>query len=481
MYNGTPIRNKQLWIIGLVFLLVFISRIPYINNSTAEMGEIWRQTDTESIARNFVKYRFNIFYPQLNYDGVPPNYVQLEFQISTFLIAVLYRIFGYHIWLARLVPISFFMFSAYFLFLMAKRFFALPQALIVIIIYSMLPINIFFSRAIMPEAALLCFFNGAFYFFLKWRDDECFFTLMTAAAFTCIAISQKLPAAFMGLAMIALCFEKFRFQILKQWQLWAFAAISLIPNAVYFLWLGTVAEQKFVSGIAVKHIIPEFLKAMISPEAYGFYTAKLPEAFGTPVLVLALISIFTMFNKKERPILYWTVAVLLEVMLIVSVIKFKYYLILLAPVLALLAGKISGMLWGKSFMGKAALLLLIFIFAYHSYGSAQKDFEVRRWPLEGAEIIDTYTQPQDLTIISTFNPVILSLSNRAGWRANLKYHEYIPKEMAEEMSYFIRHGADYFLVYKNSIYNDNGSYIKYLNENFDKKAYGKDFVMYKLD
>jgi hypothetical protein len=53
--------------------------------------------------------------------------------------------------------------------------------------------------------------------------------------------------------------------------------------------------------------------------------------------------------------------------------------------------------------------------------------------------------------------------------------------MVKEMNYFIQNGADYFLVYKNYIYDDKGSYIKYLNDNFDKKSYGKDFVMYKLN
>ncbi|MDF2889971.1 MAG: glycosyl transferase family 39 [Clostridia bacterium] len=473
-------RNRQLWIVVLVFLFIFILRIPYINNSTAEMGELWRQTDTESIARNFIKYKFNIFYPQFNYDGVPPIYVQLEFQITTFLIAILYKVFGYHIWLARLVPISFFMLSVYYLYLVAKIFFPMPQSLLVIMIYSILPINIYFSRAIMPEAALLCFFNGAFYFFLKWRDNQHFSTLIIAALFTCLAISQKLPAAFMGLAMIAMCLEKYSFKILKQWQLWVFAAISLIPNLLYFLWLGTIAEQKFVTGIAVKHIIPKFLTAMNSTEAMKFFTEKLPEAFGKPILFLALIGMLTVLHKKERPLLYWAVAMLLEVLLIVSVIKFKYYLIMLAPILALLAGKIIGMLWNKHYIIKAVLLLLIFAFAYHSYLSVQKEFEVQHWLIQAAEIIDTYTQPQDLIIISTFHPVILTLSDRAGWRANLKYHEHIPKEMVEEMNYYIQQGADYFLVYKNYIYNDKGSYLKYLNENFEKKSYGKDFVMYKL-
>ncbi|HYE10702.1 MAG TPA: hypothetical protein VEF53_11035, partial [Patescibacteria group bacterium] len=112
--------------------------------------------------------------------------------------------------------------------------------------------------------------------------------------------------------------------------------------------------------------------------------------------------------------------------------------------------------------------------------SVQKEFVVQHWLIQAAEIIDTYTQPQDLIVISTFHPVILTLSDRAGWRANLKYHEHIPKEMVEEMNYYIQQGADYFLVYKSYIYDDKGSYIKYLNENFDRKNYGKDFVMYKL-
>ena len=478
--DSTLLRRRQLLIIILIFLLIFISRLPYINNCPAEVGDLWRQPDTESIARNFIKYDFNIFYPQLNYDGAPPNHVQLEFQITTFFIAILYKIFGYHFWLARLVPISFFMLSVYFLYLLAKMFFSLPQALAVIIIYSMFPINIYFSRTIMPESALLCFFNGSFYFFLKWLDDDKDFTTLTISAiFTCLAISQKPMAAFMGLAMIALCFEKFAYCIYKKWQLLAFAAIALIPNAFYFIWSGKIAEQKFVSGIAFKHILPEFLTAMTSQEALKFYITKLPEAFGIPVLVLALISIFILI-KKERPILYWAVAMLLEVVLIVSVIKFPYYLIMLTPILALLAGKLLGLLWCKSYRAKAVLLLFLFVFVYNSYASTMKQFEVRHDLIKAAEIIDTYTKPQDLIIIGTFNPVLLSLSDRAGWRANLYNKDCIPQETVKEMSYFIGQGADYFLLYQNYIYGDNGGYIKYLDEHFDKKAYGKDVILYSL-
>lgn len=478
---GALKKNRQLILIVLVFLFIFLSRIPYINNSTAEAGEVWRQTDTESIARNFIKYQFNIFFPQLNYDGIPPNYVQLEFQITTFLIAILYKLFGVHIFLARLVPIGFFMFSVFFLYRTARRFFPVYPSLTVIIIYSIIPLNIFFSRAIMPEAALLCFINGAFYFFLKWLNDERFSTLIFSAVLMCLAISQKPQAAFMGLAMIALCAEKYRFRIFKEWRLLVFAAIALIPGALYYLWSGTVAEQSFVSGIALKHILPKYKTAVFSPEAIQFFIKKLPEAFGISVLALAFTALFTTFNKKERPIVYLAFAMFIEVLIIVSVIKFKYYLIMLTPVLALLTGKLLFMLWRKSYMGKAPIVLIVLIFAFNSYALAKGDFQVQQELVDAAKTLDAVTSPEDLVVIGTFDPVILTLSDRSGWRANLQYHAHIPKDMVNEMRYFMEHGANYFLVYKNRIYNDNGRYINYLNKNFSKKIYGENVVLYKLN
>ena len=471
--------NKAITI--LIFLAVFMSRLVYINHPAAEAGELWRQTDTESIARNFIKYRFNIFYPQLNYDGVPPNYVQLEFQITTFIIAVLYKLFEYHIWLARLVPIGFFMFSVLFLYLTAKRFYTIYQTWSVIIIYSMLPLTMFLSRAIMPEAALLCFFCGSFYFFLKWLDDKRFLTLIWASIFTCLSILQKPQSAFIGLAMLAMCIEKFRLRIFKQWRLLFFAIISLAPPAFYFLWSASFAKQKFVNKIALRHIFPNIFTALFSEKALEFYKKCLPEAFTYPVLILALIMLFSMLNKKERPVFYWTIAMLMEAALIVSVIRFKYYLILLSPVLALLCGKLIGLLGKINYIGGVLLLVIFIYYTSYSFKFAKKDFEVNYEIYEAVDSLNKLTKQKDLIVISTFDPMLLTISDRAGWRANLKYHEEIPKEMVSEMNYFINNGADYFFVYKNEIYNDkDGAYLNYLNENYQVEARGKDFTLFAL-
>src|SRR5271170_7952323 len=67
----------------------------------------WRQGDTASIARNFATLQYNILDPQTNYDGPPPNYVELELQIVPFFAATLYKIFGVHEIFGRLITLCF--------------------------------------------------------------------------------------------------------------------------------------------------------------------------------------------------------------------------------------------------------------------------------------------------------------------------------------------------------------------------------------
>ena len=42
----------------------------------------WRQTDTAAIARNFYYNGFNILYPQIDWGGAGPGYVESEFSWS---------------------------------------------------------------------------------------------------------------------------------------------------------------------------------------------------------------------------------------------------------------------------------------------------------------------------------------------------------------------------------------------------------------
>ncbi|MCK9217020.1 MAG: glycosyltransferase family 39 protein, partial [Firmicutes bacterium] len=263
----------------------------YINNCPCEQGEYWRQSDTESIARNFIEDRFNIFYPQFYYDGEKPNYVQLEFQITTFIIAILYKIFGYHYFLARIVPIMFFLGSSVYVYLIGKRYYGIEAGWFAAIIYSIMPMNIFYTRTIMPESAALFFFTGAFYYFIKWYDSEELRQLFISAIFTTLSISQKTPTAFIGLAMIFLLIKKYRFKFLKKWELWAFAFITLAPNIMYFLWSRGIAKFDFVNKIGLLHIIPNSAKAFLQKGNYKLAIIEIAAAISLGILPIVIIGI----------------------------------------------------------------------------------------------------------------------------------------------------------------------------------------------
>ena len=474
--------NKGIIITIVIMLLIFLMRMPGITNAPPEMGDMWRQPDTESISRNFVDHEFNILRPQFNYDGALPNYIQLEFQITTFIIAILYKIFGHHYYLARLVPILFFMISVYYLYRLIEKIYGKKAAWITIIIYGIIPINLFYSRAIMPESAALCFFNGAFYYFYKWYKDNKNMDLFISGIFTAMAISQKTPAIFIGLAFIFMCIEKYGLRFITKSKLWLFGAIAIIPPFAYIFYAGKIAEFKFVSGIGLKHIIPNFAKSVFSEKAMDFYNINLPKSFTLLILILAIIGIFTLFSKMDRPLLYLSLSIVLEVIFIVSVIKFKYYLIFLAPIIAILAGRTLYLLSSNiRIVGSIVLVLTLTYTGVSSYNIVKDDYIVREDIVNFGRIIDENTSPGDLVVIGYPDSGRLSISNRQGWRANIDIYPEIPEGVVAEIKYYVDNKVRYFILDGSGVIGDGGAYRRYLDDNFEMELIEEKYRFYKLN
>lgn len=450
----------------------------YVNNVPCEQGEYWRQSDTESIARNFVEDRFNIFYPQFNYDGAKPNYVQLEFQITTFIIAVLYKAFGYHYFLARIVPVIFFLGSSFFVYLIAKKYYGIYSGWFAAISYSIMPMNIFYSRTIMPESAALLFFTGAFYFFIRWYDEEKNYFLFLAASFTCLSISQKTPTAFIGMAMVLLLLKKYGFKFLMKGKLWLFAFIALIPNVVYFFWSKSISKFDFVSKIGLLHIIPKTGKAFFQTKNYTLAAVEIGTAVSLGLIAFVIIGLSDMEWKEDYPLIFWTIAMVLEIMAIATVIKLRYYFIFITPVAALWAGKALGKL-AKNKRSLVGIFTGLAIITLWNYADADCYFKEKDNILKQAEVIKMYANKDDLIIIGTQEPALLNQSGRSGWRANIKYYEGVPNGAKEEIQYYIERGAKFFSPLGGTIFEDDGSYRKYLDDNFEKLG-NEEYYIYKL-
>jgi hypothetical protein len=89
--------------VPLLLAFSVVTRIgAFFHIDTVTLG--WRQSDLSSIAMNYLANGFRLAYPQIDWGGAGPGYVEMEFPIIPYLTAVLYKVFGVHDVLALVIP-----------------------------------------------------------------------------------------------------------------------------------------------------------------------------------------------------------------------------------------------------------------------------------------------------------------------------------------------------------------------------------------
>lgn len=164
-------------------------------------GDIWRQSDTATIARNFAENGMNIFFPQINWGGAGPGYVETEFQLLPWLTAVTYLVFGGHVVLGRLISLAFMLVAAAAFWGIARRVLPPLAARWALAAFFLSPAFMRWGTAFMPEATVLAFYLLALLGFLRWlREDRPVF-LVWAAAATSAAALVKPTSLHLGLVI----------------------------------------------------------------------------------------------------------------------------------------------------------------------------------------------------------------------------------------------------------------------------------------
>ncbi|MCI0449927.1 MAG: glycosyltransferase family 39 protein [Chlorobi bacterium] len=289
---------KKLHIILFITLLVRLYHIDF-----PVLGwHSWRQSDSASIARNFYENGFNILNPQVNWAGAGRGFVESEFQIYPFIVSVLYALFGVNDMWGRVVSVLFSILTVYGLYLLVKKFINEQTALWSAFIYAIIPLNIFYGRAFMPEQAMLMCSVYSVYFFSKWLDKGGgrFFSL--SFLFTSLAVLIKLPSLYIGLVLLYLAYQKHSFALLKNYKLWLLALLVLIPPALWYYH----AHQLFVDG-GVSFGIWTFgqdkwgtFGLLIEPAFYNdvFFKSIAERHLTYPGFILCILGLFI---KREHP------------------------------------------------------------------------------------------------------------------------------------------------------------------------------------
>lgn len=194
----------------------------------------WRQADTASIARNFHEEEQNILYPKIDWRGDTEGYVESEFQIYPFTVSVLYDLFGINDSLGRMLSVIFSLLTVYGIFLLVRKIIDGKAALWSAFIYSILPLNIYFGRAFMPEPLMLMCSVYGIYFFTKWAGDDKTKDYFLSAVFICLAALVKLPALYLGLPLAYLCYKKYGSKFIFNLKVWLFVILVFVPVVLWY-------------------------------------------------------------------------------------------------------------------------------------------------------------------------------------------------------------------------------------------------------
>ena len=387
----------------------------------------WRQADTAAIARNFYHNGFNILYPQIDWGGAGPGYVETEFQLVPFLAAALYQLFGVHEYVGRLVAISFSVLSVYLIYKLSHKYFTRNVAIFSALFFIISPLNIYTSRSFQPESAMIFFSLGSLYFFDAWIDKERWEVFALAILCTTAAFLVKIPAVLLGVPLLWLAYSKYKWHLFKEWKLYLFVALALIPPILWyyhahllFLQYGNTFGIWTLTDTQGWNTKWGNLQIWLSTGFYNNYLVRLSGIVLTPIgLTLFIVGVFQKVqSKREYLFHFWLLAIIIYfIVLARGNWVHDYYQLPLVPVAAIFAGKALAMLFNTTQERKIGVFALLAVALLASVSIYLPPlYKIDDAQHEAGPAIDKLT-PKDALIIAGdgYAPTLLYYANRKGW------------------------------------------------------------------
>jgi 4-amino-4-deoxy-L-arabinose transferase-like glycosyltransferase len=294
--------------------------------------EPWRECDIAAVARNFYAEGMNIFYPRIDWRGDGPGFAEMEFPALSWAIALLYKTFGLHEQLGRIIPFLFSIGTLWIFFLLAKRLLAGRASLLALAFFVLSPLAIRVSNSLQPESMMLFFLIAAVYAFIRWLEEGSWQWYWLAAGTTACALLAKVNSAHIGLLFAALLLMRQGLGSLRNWRVWVLALLAVLPAALWYLhahhlwltyhnslglsneyhWIGWdfFTNPRFVVGIVKIELLFVWMPLGWLAWAYAILRGRRQ---GTSVAVLWMLSVLAYYvatcrTTSEEWAIYYHVA-----------------------------------------------------------------------------------------------------------------------------------------------------------------------------
>ncbi|HSX09822.1 MAG TPA: hypothetical protein VLF93_06730 [Candidatus Saccharimonadales bacterium] len=458
------IEKSFLLILILILLGGFLVRLYRINNPVADWHS-WRQADTSSVSRNFVKYGFDLLHPRMNnisnvQSGLenPQGYFFAEFPIYNATQAGLFTLFhGLTIeeW-GRIVTDVSSIIAALFIFLIVKKHSTIKTGLFATAFYVFIPFDIYYGRVILSDPSMTMAILGGTYFFDRYLDsfeitssskkthnNKKYLFYLLAIGFTTLSFLLKPPAAFFVLPMLYLAWRKYGFRFLIRWDLWLFLIVTIAPLLWWRWW-----ESHYPEGIPAflwlfnsNHI--RFHPAFFRWILYERLTKLISGYVGVLFLIFSIAGIWK--SQKERWFFLSFVAssIIYVCTIATGNVQHDYYQIPIMPTVAICMG--FGAVWLVSLLKKwlpmkisyAIVFIGMLLSFYFAWQQVQPYFDIDNPSIIAAGKAVQELTPPNALVIANYNgdSSFLYQTDRQGWAS-----------YEHDMPDMIKLGANYLVL-----------------------------------
>lgn len=379
-------------------------------------GWSWRQADVAAIARNYYQNGFYFAWPQIDWAGDQPGYVGTEYPILPFVAAIAYQFLGVHEWIGRTESILFFAASLPFFFLIVRRIFGERPALYALTFYAFAPLGMMASRAFMPDFPSLSLGLIGLYFFLRWIDNKTSRALLAASIAIALALLVKVTTALIAAPFFFLAWQKFRWNLFRQPSLWVFAAIAVLPSAIWY-WHAYAIAEKFYPY----HFFGAGGFRIMSAAWYWRIAGQIATTTLTPLLgALAILGFFTTRSTTSAGAFRWWMTAMVVFMFAAGWgNRHQWYQLPLVPIAAAFGGAACAWLETKVRTARSDVFVLggVIVFVCLALVMARPFYRAAAADLRnlGLELKRT-TPPDSLIVAANYgDPTVFYYGERKGW------------------------------------------------------------------
>jgi len=389
---------------------------------------------------------------------------------------------------------------------LARQFLSVVGAFAALALYVFSPMNIFFSRAFMPESSMMFFVVGSIYLFLRWLDKQTLILYLAAIIFAAFACLTKPTAGLIFAPILAAWFLKDKWNLFKRFDFWFYMLLTVLPFILWAVYAHYFNAKIPYCTFGFGDNWLEVLRARgtirhwFNPKFYAFVGGSIIFLLLTPLGFIGMVTgIFCAGRGDRSKILYlWLAAVIIYFYLLAGPNSGHiYYHLHLLPVAVIFFGFTVEWLLSKHKFIKEMFKRKLYVWLWRSflllvltgYGVGYfkyfKYMYSNRMPyvLEVSEIIKNHA-PKNSFIIDNESGLLTSVISYYSHSKALPAT--VGKGAIEELENLRAHGATAFVTmetkYGSSIQatKENKGFWRYLNEKYTPIAITDHYFIFDL-